>query len=79
MVSEKFSGKRRILSQNTVKIMLMNRSLSGGKICPVQISFTSPQHKNCGIAIILQFLVDIFHSAVILVFLDFILNFEILF
>ena len=33
-------------------------SLSGGKICPVHINFTSPQYKNCRIAIVLQFLVD---------------------
>ena len=53
-----FEKKRKTLSQNTVKIMLMNRSLSGGKICPVHINFTSPQYKNCRIAIVLQFLVD---------------------
>ena len=33
-------------------------SITRAKICPMHINFTSPQYKNCRIAIILQFLVD---------------------
>ena len=37
-----FQKKRRTLSQNTVKVTLMNRSPSGGKVCPLHINFKSP-------------------------------------
>ena len=33
-------------------------SIKRAEICPMHINFTSPQYKSCGIAIILQFLVD---------------------
>ena len=33
-------------------------STKRAEICPMYINFTSPQYKNCRIAIILQFLVD---------------------
>ena len=33
-------------------------SLKRAEIYPIRINFTSPQYKNCRIAIILQFLVD---------------------
>ena len=56
--------------------MIMNWSLSGGKICPVHINFTSPQHKTSRTAIILQFLVDFI---LILVFLNLNLNIGTLF
>ena len=33
-------------------------SIKRAEICPLHINFTSPQYKNCRIAIILQFLVE---------------------
>ena len=33
-------------------------SINRAEICPMHINFTSPQYKNCRIAIILQFFVD---------------------
>ena len=33
-------------------------SIKRAEICPMHINCTSPQYKNCRIAIILQFLVD---------------------
>ena len=34
------------MSQNTVKIMPMNWSLSGGKVCPGHINYRSLQYKT---------------------------------
>ena len=39
-------------------------SIKRAEICLMHINFTSPQYKNCRIAIILQFLVDFIHLLV---------------